>query len=63
LPKSLKIHSLIHISNFEPCYEEKKKKKKKKKKKLRYKKPEPPFIVNEEEEYEIEMIWDKRKHY
>jgi len=55
LPKSLRIHPVIHVSNLEPYYEEKNLRK--------HKKPEPPIIVNEEEEYEVEKILDKRKHY
>lgn len=54
LPKTLRIHPIIHVSELEPYFEDKFKRKQA---------PPPPIIVNEEEEYEVEEILDKRKHY
>ena len=54
LPKNIRIHPVIHVSELEPYYEDKFGRKQK---------PPPPIIVNEEEEYEVEEILDKRKHY
>jgi len=49
-PKNIR----IHVSELEPYYEDTFKRKKE---------PPPPIIVNDEKEYEIEEILDKRKHY
>ena len=54
LPKSIRIHPIIHVSEFEPYFEDHFERKQP---------PPPPIIVNEEEEYEVEKILDKRKHY
>jgi len=54
LPKNIRIHPVIHVSEFEPYYEDHFERKQP---------PPPPIIVNDEEEYEVEKILDKRKHY
>ena len=54
LPKNIRIHPVIHVSEFEPYYEDHF---------GRTKEPQPPIIINNEEEYEVEEILDKRKHY
>ncbi len=54
LPNNLRIHSVVHVSDLEPYYEDKF---------GRELEPPPPIIINEEEEYEVEKILDKRKHY
>jgi len=54
LPKNIRIHPIIHVSELEPYYEDNFERKKE---------PPPPVIVNEDEEYEVEEILDKRKHY
>jgi len=53
LPKNIKIHPVIHVSELEPYYEDNY---------GRNQKP-PPIIVNNEEEYEVEQILDKRTRY
>ncbi len=53
-PKNIKIHPIIHVSELEPYYEDNFKRKKE---------PPPPIKINDEEEYEVEEILDKRKHY
>ena len=53
-PKNIRIHPIIHVSELEPYYKENFKRKKE---------PSPPIIVNDDEEYEVEEILDKRKHY
>jgi len=54
LPNDIRIHPVIHVSELEPYYEDKFGRKQK---------PPPPIKINEEEEYEVEEILDKRKHY
>jgi len=54
LPKNIRIYPIIHVSEFEPYYEDHFE---------RIKEPPPPIIINDEEEYEVEEILDKRKHY
>ncbi len=54
LPKNIRIHPVIHVSELEPYFEDKFKRKQN---------PPPPVIIDEEEEYEVEEILDKRKHY
>ena len=53
LPKNLRIHPVIHVSDLESYYEDK----------FGRNQEPPPIIVNDEEEYEVEQILDKRKHY
>jgi len=53
LPRKLRIHPVIHVSELEPYYEDHF---------GRNQKP-PPIIIENEEEYEVEKILDKRKHY
>jgi len=53
LPKNLRIHPVIHVSELEPYYEDHF---------GRNQKP-PPIIINNEEEYEVEEILDKRTRY
>ena len=54
LPKSLRIHPIVHVSSLEPNYEDN----------FNRITPSPsPIIINDEEEYEVEEILDKRKHY
>jgi hypothetical protein len=54
LPKEIRIHPVIHVSELEPFYEDHFGRKKE---------PPPPIIIDNEEEYEVEKILDKRKHY
>ena len=54
LPKSLRIHPIIHVSELEPYYEDHFGRKQP---------PPPPIIINNEEEFEVEKILDKRTHY
>jgi len=54
LPKEIRIHPVIHVSELEPYYEDKFKRKQL---------PPPPVIVDNEEEFEVEEILDKRRHY
>ena len=54
LPKSLRIHPIVHVSSLEPNYEDN----------FNRITPSPhPIIIKDEEEYEVEEILDKRKHY
>ena len=53
LPKKLRIHPIIHVSELEPYYEDT----------FGRNQPPPPVIVNNEEEYEVEKILDKRTYY
>ena len=48
LPKNLRIHPVIHVSDLEPFYEDHFN---------RNQKP-TPIIINNEEEYEVEKILD-----
>jgi len=55
LPNNLKIHSVIHVSELEPYYEDNFGRKQE---------PPPSISINEEVEFEVEEILDvKRKHY
>jgi len=54
LSKNIRIHPVIHVSELEPFYEDHFGRKKE---------PPLPVIVDNEEEYEIEKNFDKRKHY
>eukprot|EP00833_Pecoramyces_ruminatium_P006384 jgi/Orpsp1_1/1180416/evm.model.c7180000073352.1 len=54
LPKEIRIHPVIHVSELEPYFEDKFK---------RNQPPPPPIIVDNEEEFEVEEILDKRKYY
>ncbi len=54
LPQSMKIHPVVHVSSLEPFYEDHFDRKQE---------PPPPITVNDEEEYEVEEILDKRRHY
>jgi len=52
--KNTRIHPIIHASEFQIFFEDH----------FGRKQEPPPFIiVNNEEEYEVEKIFDKRKHY
>jgi len=53
LPPSMKIHLVVHVSSPEPYYEDK----------FGREQLPPPITVDNEEEYEVEEILDKRKHY
>jgi len=53
LPKNLRIHPVIHVSELEPYYEDN----------FGRNQEPPPITINDEEEYEVEQILDKRKHY
>jgi len=50
----MKIHPIVHSSSPEPYYEDSF---------GRTSDPSLPNIINGEEEYEVEEILDKRKHY
>ena len=54
LPKSLRIHPIVHVSSLEPYCEDNFN---------RITPAPPPIIINDEVEYEVEEILDKRKHY
>ena len=54
LPQSMKIHPVVHVSSLEPHYEDEFGRKQP---------PPPPVTIDNEEEYEVEEILDKRKHY
>jgi len=54
LPKSIRIHPIIHVSNLEPYIDDEF---------GRQEEPPPPIIINNEEEYEVEEILDMRTHY
>ena len=53
LPKNLRIHPIMHVSDLEPYFEDK----------FGRNQEPPPIIINNEEEYEVEQILDKRTHY
>ena len=55
LPKTLKIHPVVHVSSLELFHEDRKFRRKNE--------PPPPISVDGEEEYEVEEILDKRKRY
>jgi len=50
----MKIHPEVHVSNLEPYFEDELNRKQK---------PPSLVMVENEEEYEVEEILDKRKHY
>ena len=54
LPHTMKIHPVVHVSSLEPYFEDSF---------GRNQTPSPPIIIDDEEEYEVEEILDKRKHY
>jgi len=54
LPKTIKIHPVVHVSSLEPYYEDRFN---------RNPPAPPPIIINDEQEYEVEEILDKRKYY
>ena len=53
LPKNVRIHPVIHVSELELYYEDNYE---------RNQKP-PPIIINDQVEYELEQILDKRIRY
>ena len=53
LPKNFRIHPIIHIEELEPFPKDK----------FNREDPLPPTLVNGHEEYEVEKVLDKRKHY
>jgi len=54
LPKTMKIHPVVHVSCLEPYFEDRFN---------RNQPPPPPVIVNNEEEYEVEELLDNRKYH
>jgi len=54
LPKNIRIHPIIHVSDLEPYYKDNFGRKQE---------PQSPIVVNGKKEYEVEEIFDKRRHY